>query len=100
MYIKAFHVKDRFAGIEVLVLDLAFCVSVQCIGLFRSELLYVKMSRTCPDLLVRCKCNAERSVWYLLVLKSFNQGKNLGDACLIICAKYGCPVRRNKGASF
>ena len=72
MYVESFDHEIRFACVEVLVLDLAFGITVQCIAVVSTELFYVEVRSTGTDLFIRCKCNAQRSVRNLFLLNTFD----------------------------
>ena len=68
MYVESFDHEIRFACVEVLVLDLSFGITVQCVSIVCTKLFYVEVRSTGTDLFIRCKCNAQRSVRNLFFL--------------------------------
>ena len=100
MYIHPFYLKAGFTCIEVLILDLAFRVAVQCVGKVSAEFFYIKMSRAHSNLFIRRKRNTDPAMRNILRDKSFRQGHDLRNACLIIRPEYRCSITRNKRTSF
>ena len=75
------------AGIEIFVLDLAFCISIQCIGVVSSKFFYIKMFRSHSDFLVRGKSDGKRSVRKLFSKDMFQYSDDLSNSCLVICTQ-------------
>ena len=72
MHVESFDHKISLTSIEVLVLDLTFGITVQCVSIVCTKLFYVEVRSTGTDLFIRCKCNAQRSVRNLFFLYTFD----------------------------
>ena len=72
------------AGIEVFILDLAFCITVQSIGVICTEFFYIEVSRSHADLFIWRKCNTERSVRYFFRKDMLQRCKDLRNAGLVV----------------
>ena len=68
MYAEAGDLEFCFAGVEVLILDLALGVAVQSITILSAELLYIEVRSAGADLLVRSEGNRDWSVRYLCLI--------------------------------
>lgn len=95
---ESLNIKTCFARIEVFVLNLSFCVAVQCVTVLGTKLLYVKAGGSRSDFLIGSKSNADRPVWNIFCLQTFNQSKNLGNSCLVVSSKDGGAVTGNQRA--
>ena len=92
--------KFCFTGIEILVLDLAFSISVHCIGNFSIKSFKIEMSSTASAFFIRCKCYAQRSVRNLFFLNAFDHCHDLCDSGFVISSENGCAVRSDQCTSF
>ena len=92
-------VKACFACVEVLVLDIAFRISVQRVSVICPEPFYVKVRSSGADLFIRRKCYTDRAVRNVLFLKKFYYSKDLSNPCLVVCAQNGGAVGGNQSAS-
>ena len=72
------------AGVEVFVLDLAFCITVQGIGVICTEFFYIEVSRSHADLFIWSKRNTERSVRYFFRKDMLQRCKDLRNAGLVV----------------
>ena len=100
VYIEAFYMKIRFACVEVFVLNLAFCVAVNCVGVFGTELFYVKMFCSHADFFIRCECYTYCSMRYIAFLQMFYHSQDFSNTCFVISAKNSASVRSDNCASF
>ena len=100
VYIESFDIEFGFAGVKALILDLAFGISVQRIGVIGAEFLQVKMCGSRTDLFIRCECDTDRSVRDLLFDELFGEGKDLGDSSFVVGAQDRGAVGGDQGAPF
>ena len=82
----------RFGCVEILKFNFICRSAVDRVGILRSESGNVKEIRTFPDLLVRCECNAERTVRQLLCLNGFEGGHNLRNSRLVVGSEQSCSI--------
>ena len=75
------------AGIEVFVLDLAFRISIQGVGIICTEFFYIKVSRPHANLFIRCKSNTERPMRDFFHKDMLQRCDDFCDSCLVICAQ-------------
>ena len=92
VYIEAFNVKISFACVEVFVLNLAFCVAVNCVGVFCTKLFYVKMFSSHADFFIRCECYTYCSMRYIAFLQMFYHSQDFGNTCFVIGTKYSASI--------
>ena len=100
VYIKSFNVKICLAGIEIFILNFAFCVTVNCIGVFGTKLFYVKMLSSPANFFIRCECHTYCSMRYIVFLQMFYHSQDFSNTCFVISAKNSASVRRDNCASF
>ena len=100
MYVESFDHEIRFACVEVLILDLAFGITVQCIAVVSTELFYVEVRSTGTNLFIRCKCYAQRSVRNLFFLNAFDHCHDLCDSGFVISSENSRAVRSDQCTSF
>ena len=70
--------KIGFACIEIFILNLAFGISVQCVGKIGSEFFYIKMCSSGTDFLIGGKCDTDgsvRNIFFDQALSWIVQGK-------------------------
>ena len=87
MHVESFDHKISLTSIEVLVLDLTFGITVQCVSIVCTKLFYVEVRSTGTDLFIRCKSDADLSMRKSFFDDLFCHGKNLCDSRLVICPK-------------
>ena len=65
MYVESFDHEIRFACVEVLVLDLAFGITVQCIAVGSPELFYVEVRSTGTNLFIEVSTEGKPYVFFM-----------------------------------
>ena len=79
-------------SVEVFILDLAKRTAIKSVGVICAKALYVKEIRASADLLVGSKADTDLAVRKICVKESLSRTHDLGNACLIVCAKKGGAV--------
>ena len=87
MYINALEGYFCTAGVKVFVLDLAFRITVQGIGIVCAEFFYIEVGRSHADFFIRSKSGAERSVRYFFRKDMLQCSDDLCNAGLVVCAQ-------------
>ena len=87
--------KFCFTGIEILVLDLAFSISVHCIGNFSIKSFKIEMSSTASAFFIRCKCYTDLTMRNLLCLQDFQQLHDFCNTGFVVYSEDGISVRGN-----
>ena len=86
--------------IEVFVLDFAFCIAVECVGVICIEFFYIKMRWSHSNFFVWSECDGEWSMRNIFAVQSFNHGHDFGDSGFIICAENCGSVGSNQSSAF
>ncbi len=84
MCIQSVDIQSYCCGVEVFVLNSAKLASVDSIGKISGKAFVIKPIGTAAYFLIRRKANADSTVLYFTVYKSFACGNYLGNAGFII----------------
>ena len=79
-------------GVEILIYHFPLFPSVHCIGIRRSEFLYIKAIGALAHFLIGRKTDGNPTVGQIFVFQPFKHGKNFGNARLIVRTKQGRAV--------
>ena len=100
MNIDTCKIYYSFRSIEILKLDLTFCVTVQGIGVIGVKFLHIKMSRPHTDLFIRRKRDRYLSMRDRITVQVFNHGHDLCDTGFVIGTQNGGSVGCDKSPAF
>ena len=100
VYIHAFDLKDRICGIEVLILNLTFGVSVHGVGKIRIKFFDIKMIRSSANFLIRSKSDRNLTMWDIFSQNLFCHGHDLCNSGLVVCTEDGISVAGDQSTTF
>ena len=87
-------------GIEVLILNLTFGVSVHGVGKIRIKFFDIKMIRSSANFLIRSKSDRNLTMWDIFSQNPFCHGHDLCNSGLVVCTEDGISVAGDQSTTF